>query len=177
MLFVLLLRSFLPILLHDLSYLRQCYREVSDYQVRKTKWESFVSIVSGRRLLSTFPAVTFHSMIPEIPDPYLNSLLELRGLWNSGPVVAQIDGGMYDLIVIRRGEADDLQSYRGVRFWSDGIWGALKRRYELACVFEDMEVWLPRRGSGEILPNLSAIGCLAAAKQVGSGSAVGSQAQ
>lgn len=53
------------------------------------------------------------------------------------------------------------------------MWGALKRTYELACVFENMEVWLPRRGSGEILPSLSAIGCVAIAKQVDSGSAVG----
>jgi hypothetical protein len=52
-LFLLLLRSFLPMLGHDLGRLRQSYRSVRGYQVRKTKWESFVSTVSGRRLLST----------------------------------------------------------------------------------------------------------------------------
>ncbi len=176
MLFVLLLWSFLP-MLRDLVYLRECYTDVSDYQVRKTKWESFVSIVSGRRLLSTFPDVTVHSVTPEIPDPYLNSVLELRGRWNSGPIVAQIDAGVYDLIVIEKGQADKVADYRGIRKWSDGMWGALKRTYRLACVFDGVEVWLPRRGSGEILPSLSAMGCLDVAKQVDSGSAVGSQAQ
>ena len=150
---------------------------MQDYQVRKTKWESFVSTISGRRLLSTVPAVTIHSMIPEIPDPFGNSVFELRGGWNSGPVVAQIDAGVYDLIVIEKGQADKVAGYRGVRDWSDGMWGALKSTYRPACVFEDMEVWLPRRGSGEILPSLTAIGCLPVAKQVDNGSAVGRQAQ
>ena len=163
-LFVLLL--FVPLLRQELDYLGISYANMSDYQVRKTKWQSFVSTVSGRRLLSTFPDVTVHSMSPEIPDPYLNSVLELRGRWNSGPVVAQINAGMYDLIVIRKGEAEAYESggyrgYRGVRVWDDGMWGALKRTYGLACVFEDMEIWLPNRGSGEILSSLSGIGCLA----------------
>jgi len=178
MLFVLLGRWLLPILREDLGYLRNCYTSLSDYQVRKMKWESFVSTVSGQRLLSTIPAVTVHSMIPEVPEPFLNSTLELRGQWNFGPVVAQMESGMYDLIVIQKGEADDLYPpSRGLRRWSDGMWRALKRTYRLACVFEDMEVWLPRRGAGEIFPRLSAIGCLAVAKQVDSGSAVSGQAK
>ena len=175
MLFVLLLQSFLPILRKERGYVKRAYESVSDYQGRKRKWESFVSTVSGRRLLSTFSDVTVHSATPEIPDPYLNSVLELRGRWNSGPVVARINAGVYELIVIGKGEeAHKGDDYRGVRFWDDGMWGALKRTYGLACVFEDMEVWLPSRGSPGILPRLSAIGCLAAAKQADSGSAVSS---
>jgi hypothetical protein len=107
--------------------------------------------------------VTVLSMTPEIPDPFLNSTLELRGQWNSGPVVAEINAGVYDLIVIAKGEADAPKSsgYRGIRYWDDGMWRALKRTYAPACVFQDMEIWLPNRGSGEILPRLSGIGCLA----------------
>src|ERR1017187_5055177 len=168
MLFVLLLRSFLPVLRQDLSYVTQCYREVNGYEVRKTKWESFVSTVSGRRLLSTFPAVTVHSMIPEIPDAYLNSALELR------PGCSSNRRGRVRSHCHWKGQADKAERYRGVRFWSDGMWGALKRTYGLACVFEDREGWLPRRGSGEIVPSLSAIGCVAGAKQVDSGAALAS---
>jgi hypothetical protein len=102
--------------------------------------------------------VTFHSITPEIPDPFLNSVLELRGQWNSSPVVAQMDAGVFDLIVIGKG-TDKVDAFRGIRFWSDGMWAALKRRYELSCVFENFEIWLPRQGSREILPSLSAIGC------------------
>ena len=169
MLFVLLLQAFVPMLRQELEYLRSSYANVSDYQVRKTKWESFVSTVSGRRLLSTLPDVTVHSITPEIPDPYLNSVLELQGRWNSGPVVAQINAGIYDLIVIRKGEAEDHEGdrYRGLRKWDDRMWGALKRTYRLTCVFEGMEVWLPIRGSGEILRSLSGIGCIAVALSSG----------
>lgn len=177
MLFVLLLRSFLPMLQRELTYLWVCYRNASDYQARKMTWESFVSTVSGRRLLSTVPDLTFQSTTPEIADPYLNSVLELRGAWDSSPVVAQIDAGVYDLIVIRKGQAEEAyKGYRGVRFWSDGKLGALRRTYGLACVLDDVEVWLPRRGSGDILPRLSAIGCLAAGNQFDNGSAVGNPA-
>jgi hypothetical protein len=177
MLFFLLVRSSLPMLRQELDYLRLCYASLSDYQVRKAKWESFVSTVSGRRLLSTIPDVTLHSITPEIPDPYLNAVLELRGQWNSGSVVAEIDAGVYDLIVIRKGqaEADKGDGYRGVRGWSDGMWGALKRTYGLACTFEDMEIWLPLRGSDDTFHSLSAIRCLAPTKQVNSGSAVCTQ--
>jgi hypothetical protein len=108
-------------------------------------------------------------MTPEIPDPYLNSVLELRGQWNSGPVVAQINAGMYDLIVVWGGP--EAFTYRGVWLWDDEMWGALKRTYRLACVFEDMEVWLPNRGSAEVLRSLSGIGCLAVAREADSGTA------
>ena len=89
----------------ELYYFREVYKVMSDYQAQKSKWQSFVSIVSGRRLLSTMPDVTYHSMIPEIPDPFLNSVLELRGRWNFGPIIVQIDAGAYDLIIVKQGDA------------------------------------------------------------------------
>ena len=69
-LFVLILWSSLPMLYGELYYFREVYKVMSDYQAQKSKWQSFVSIVSGRRLLSTMPDVTYHSMIPEIPDRF-----------------------------------------------------------------------------------------------------------
>ena len=94
--------------------------------------------------------------MPEIPDPYLNRALELRGQWNSAKVVDQIDASRFTLIVI--GENDKI-GWRGLRTWDDAMWAALKRTYKLACVFETMEIWLPSQRAGEILPGLSAIGC------------------
>lgn len=163
MLFVLLLLAFAPKLRKELGYLRTSYAKASDYRARKGKWDSFVATVSGRRLLSTFPDVTVLSASPEIPDPFAIAMLEFRGRWNSGPVVNQIDAGIYDLIVIAPGEAFASDNYRGVRYWS-GLWRAVKRNYELACVFEDMEIWLPKHTAGQILPRLSLIGCVAAAR-------------
>jgi hypothetical protein len=156
MLCVLLLGWFLPLLHEDVGYLRESYAAVRTYHTRRQNWKSFVSVVSGRTLLSTFPDVTLLSATPEIPDPYLNNALELRGQWNSAPVVAQIDGRHFDLIVVG---PNDKIGWRGLRTWDDAMWGALKTRYRFACVFDNMEVWLPRQGSGDILPRLSAIGC------------------
>jgi hypothetical protein len=172
MLFVLLLWSFVPMLREHLAYLSQSYTNVREYQAHKAKWESFVSTVSGRRLLSTLPDVTLLSVKPEVPEPFLNAMLETQGQWNSGPVTAQIDAGVYDLIITKNEEAEKHQDdYRGVRKWSDGMWGALKRTYTPVCVLKDdkyveepgdedgEEVWLPRRGADEILRRLVAIGC------------------
>ena len=165
MLVFLLLRASLPMLRQELDYLGKCYTNFSDFQARKTKWEAFASAVSGRRLLSTIPDVTALSTIPEIPDPYLNATLELRGQWNSAPVLAQMDADVFDLIVVDKGEAQfENGDFRGVRSWSDAMWSTLKRTYAPVCVFEDMEVWLPHRASGDILPKLEAIGCAAEAK-------------
>jgi Dolichyl-phosphate-mannose-protein mannosyltransferase len=190
-LLILLLWSFVPMMHKQLSFLSLTYSNMTHRQVRKARWESFASLVSGRRLLSTSPDITVLSSIPEIPDPFLNSTLERRGGWDYGKVAAQIDAGAYDLIVVKTGEAEEPPQYnvRGVRDWSDGMWGALKRTYGPACVFKDdkyilkdadegdEEVWLPRRGTGEILPRLSAIGCQLVATQFDYGSAVSSQTQ
>lgn len=161
---------FLPTLRGEVGYLRQCYLRVRSYGTCKANWELFLSIVSGRKLLSTFPGVTFHSRAPEIPDPYLNSCLEIRGRWTSRPVAKQIGAGAYELVVIQVGQADNAIHYRGIRKWSDDMWFALRRAYEPVCVLEDMpsmtggvseslEVWLPRRGSAELFGKLSAMGC------------------
>ena len=167
MLVFFLLRASLPMLRQEIDYLRKSYTNVGSYQARKKNWQMFSSTISGRRLLSTIPDVTALSAIPEIPDPYLNASLELKGQWNSGPVIAQIDEGVYDLIVIDKGEAQFLNGdFRGVRSWSDDMWRTLKTKYTPACVFEDMEVWLPGRTSDQILHSLSAIGCVAEAKQL-----------
>jgi hypothetical protein len=161
MLLILLYRAFLPMLAHDYVVLRISYRAAGSYRSRRAKWESFVKVVSGRRLLSTSPDVTIHSSIPEMPDPYLNSSLERRGAWSASPVVAAIDAGSYDAVIIGKGEADGPSDYRGMRLWNnDGIWRALRSEYTPACTFEEMEVWAPNRGSVEILPQLLSIGCV-----------------
>jgi hypothetical protein len=116
--------------------------------------------------------VTAFSSIPEIPDPYLNSVLEIGGQWNFSPVAAEIDASVFDLVVIGKGKADYPGGHRGIRIWNDRMWESLKMRYGPACAIEDMEVWLPRRDSSEILSKLSAIGCLTLRRQVDGGSGV-----
>jgi hypothetical protein len=190
MVFVLLLWAFVPMLREQLAYLALCHANVTEYHVRKARWETFASTISGRRLLSTSSDVALLSSTPEMPDPFLNATLELRGGWNSAPIAAQIEAGTYDLVVIKDGEAENHQDdYRGIRKWSGGMWGALQKTYGPACVYTDdnyvqkygaegaEEVWLPRGGANDILPRLLAIGCLPVTKRVESGSAAGSHAE
>ena len=164
MLFVLLCGWLFPVLREDLVYLRQSYADLRDYAARKRNWESFVSVVSGRRLLSTVPDVAVLSSTPEVPEPIMNFFLERRGQWNSNAVVTEMDASVFDLIVI--GPRVD---YRGLRAWDDAMWGSLKENYQFACVFENMEVWLPHRDTGELASRLSAIGCQSPPKSNGLG--------
>ena len=160
LLLILLYRAFLPMLGHDYTVLRTYYREAAAYPARKAKWEAFSAAVSGRRLLSTFPDVTILSAAPEVPDPFLNSALERGGTWNSAPVVAALDAGAFDLLVVGSGEAEAPRDYRGLPLWNDYIWRAVKRAYRPACAFDEMEAWTPRTASGKIPPALLAIGCV-----------------
>jgi hypothetical protein len=190
MVFVLLLWAFVPMLREELAYLNLSRTNITEYHARKARWQAFESIISGRRLLSTSSDIALLSSTPEMVDPFLNATLELRGGFNSTPIAAQIDAGVYDLIVIKDGESVNHQNdYRGIRMWSEGMWGALQKTYGPACVFRDdnyvqkfgsegaEEVWLPRQGAHEILPKLLAIGCQPIVKRVESSSALGTPAE
>lgn len=181
MILVLLFWSFVPLLRDQLAALNLCRTNLSEYRARREKWESLMAIVSGHRLLSTSSDVTLLSSMPEMPDPFLNGSLELRGGWDSRPIAAQIDAGVYDLIVTNDDEIDKHQDdFRGVRKWSEGMWSALQTTYGPACVLSNdkyaekfgnegaEEIWLRRHGSHDLLPRLLAIGCVPIAQPVGS---------
>ena len=141
LLFGLVLRQDFGII--DGTYSQWMYRST-----RQANWDSLVSIVSGKRLLSTVPAVTMLSVSPEMPDPYLSTVLERRGRWSSAPVVADLEAGRYDLII----EIAQYQAifegttvwYRGIEIWSDAMREALLRAYEPVCAFDGKHLWLPR---------------------------------
>jgi len=163
-LMVLLLRAFLPVFYGNVTSLRGAWSYVDPKayatRTRKREWNSFVAMLSGRRLLSTLPDVAVHSTTPEIPDPYLNTVLEIRGIWNSAPVAARIDADVYDLIVLRKGEAAGrVEFYRGLPRWNDKMWRALLRAYKPFCEFENMEVWLPDKRPSPVISQLSTVGC------------------
>jgi hypothetical protein len=170
LLLLLFFRSFFPMLRDELVYLKTCYADARDYRSRKAKWESLLAVVSGRKLLSTLPALTLHSSTPEVPDPYLNSVLALAGTWSFRPVIDQINAGQFELIITGSGEAEGHRGdgYRGVRNWNDDkMWTALKQTYTLACVFDQMDIWVSRRGAR--VPGLDALGCQEATKQDATG--------
>ena len=135
-------------LTQDLAVFQGSYFQWRDRTRSRANWELLTSVVSGKRLLSTMPAITLLSASPEMPDPYLNAVLERQGRWSSAPVVAELEAARYDLI-IETGQYDLLVSgggdwFRGIAMWSDEMRAALMRAYEPVCSFEGLGLWLPR---------------------------------
>ena len=141
LLFALVLQQAFGIL--DGSFSQWMYRSA-----RQANWDSLVTIVAGKKVLSTVPAVTLLSASPEMPDPYLSTVLERRGRWSSVPVVADLDAAKYDLIIeMAQYEAifeGTTVWYRGIEIWSDAMRAALMRSYEPVCAFDGKHLWLPR---------------------------------
>jgi Dolichyl-phosphate-mannose-protein mannosyltransferase len=155
---LLIVHSSLPTIKDSADYLQQSYRQLMTYPDRRAKWQSFVRVAAGRRLLSTLPSLTFYSSSPEVPDPFLNTFLERRG-WNPAPVVNAIKSRRYELIVVMKDQISQASLHRGVRVWPEHIWKAVAENYKQACVYDNLEVWLPPVGSEEILDRLVAAGC------------------
>lgn len=131
----------------DLGVFQSSYSQWTDRNRSRINRELLEAAVSGKRLLSTDPAITLLGASPEMPDPYLNAVLERHGRWSSAPVVAELEAARYDLViesgqynVIVAGEHD---WDRGVEFWNDKMREALTRAYEPVCPFEGRYLWLP----------------------------------
>ena len=146
--------------------------------------------VSGRRLLSTCPDITILSSTPEMPDPFLNATLERTRRVELCPNCSSNRTRARTIsLSLRTGEAEEPPQYNVP--WCSGLErghvGSSAENVQSrmciqgrqvcpeACTEGDEEVWLPRRGTAEILPRLLSIGCLPVAKRVETGSA-GSQA-
>jgi hypothetical protein len=147
------------IVANDLRYLRDSWQEFASYEERRQRWNSFTSVIAGHRILSIDPSLTVLSSAPEVPDPFLNSVLELSGKWSYAPVIAQLDARQFDLVIVNRGYPAREISYRGVTLWSAGIRSALTGTYKRGCVFEEFEIWLPSPSSSTLLTRLSEVGC------------------
>ncbi len=122
------------------------YDEAKRIPARKAQWQKFVEAASGRLLLSTHPDVTILSRHPEIPDGFLNDVLEKSGRWRPGPVLDEMNAGTYDMIVITKGQADDPEQvkHRNLHQWDSDMWAALKQHYTKTCTFDVFEVWSPK---------------------------------
>ncbi|MGO8788519.1 MAG: ArnT family glycosyltransferase [Terriglobia bacterium] len=155
---VLLLYFFVPKLRSDVGAARATYRETRHYAQRRAQWERLRSVLAGRRLLAFEPSIALWSRVPELPDPYLNSLLEQSGTWSSAPIVRNLDGGVYEAIIY--GDVDD---YRGVTV-PLSVYEAIKRNYLPACQFEGDAVWLPIRAAPDLYDRLVQAGCVPVSK-------------
>ena len=138
---------FLPVLKMDIFQLSESYGKSKIHASAQSEWELFISKIAGHRILSTFPDISVRSHVPEMPDPFLNRVLEQRGKWDYAPILQQMYSQNYDFVVVRSDLAAGGTFHRGLGIWPSSIWQALRRYYVQACLLGNMEVWLPRNDS------------------------------
>jgi hypothetical protein len=155
---VLLLYFFAPKLRSDVGGVRATYRETRDYAQRRAQWERCHAVLAGRRLLAFEPDITLWSRVPEIPDPFLNAVLEQSGTWSSAPIVRNIEGGVYEVIIDEDGDV-----YRGVQTLLS-VHAAIKRHYLRVCQFEQYTIWLPIHAAPDLYDHLVQAGCVPVSK-------------
>jgi hypothetical protein len=158
---VLLLYFFAPKLRNDIEAMRATYRDTRDYGQERAQWERFHSVLAGRRLLAFDSSIPLWSRVPEVPDPYLNSVLERSGTWSSAPIVGNVEAGAYEAII--EGADGDVDSYRGV-ILLPSVHAAIKHHYLRACGFQAYTVWLPIRGAPGLYNRLVQAGCVPVSK-------------
>jgi hypothetical protein len=167
--YILLVGWFAPLLHLELWDFQKDYQDVKAYQARKADFQRFASFVKGHRFLSTYPDLTVLSTNPELPDPGLNTILEIGGHWSYRPVITQLDDRVFEFAVITPSLNE---TFRGVHFWDAGMVQSLHAQYRLACVFQDMDVWLPIEDTARLLPRFEDIGCKPADSSPGSPHAI-----
>jgi hypothetical protein len=151
---------FFPVLKTEIFQISVSYGWLKTHDHARSQWELFLSRITGLRILSTFPDITIQSRVPEIPDPFLNNVLAQKGKWDFTPILREIRSNKYDLVVVRSDLAAGASFHRGLGIWPPTVWQALKRNYARACVFWNMEIWLPRdKDSSNLLEALSTTGC------------------
>jgi hypothetical protein len=156
---IILIYVFFPVLKTQILQTAISYGRLKTHDHAKVEWNSFLAKIAGHRLLSTFPDLSIHSRTPEIPDPFLNTVLARRGQWSFAPILREIRAGKYDLIVVKPDLASGVSFHRGVGIWTPEVWQALSRNYAQVCVLQNMEIWLPRVHSSSLLNSLSMTEC------------------
>jgi hypothetical protein len=55
------------------------------------------------KMPSDLPYLEMHSLQPELLDPYYYNMLSSQGMWSAQPIIHQIAGEDYDVILIGGG--------------------------------------------------------------------------
>ena len=119
---------------------RQTYTAIATVEHRRSQWHAFVSTLRGQRLLSNVPAISVLSRVPEVPDPYLNTVLEMTGKWSYERIIDQVERREYDYVIARTLDG----RYRGIPLWSNSLQASIRSAYTPLCEFDGMHVWVPR---------------------------------
>ena len=86
-----------------------------------------------------------HGREPNLLDPFGAHVLELTGHWDSSPVLAGLDRGDYDLIILTRVSFHHtIPSFRGVSYFSPAEIRTIDDKYEVLCSTLESMVLKPR---------------------------------
>jgi hypothetical protein len=101
------------------------------------------------KVLSDLPYLELHSRYPQFLDPLFYHHLSLRNAWSVAPILQQIDGEEYDLIVINGsdGQTDSeflVSGYRGTSRWGADTLGPMASHYRALCEVPDYIALVPR---------------------------------
>jgi hypothetical protein len=101
------------------------------------------------KVLSNLPYLELHSRQPQLLDPYFYHQLSLQSVWSIAPIIRQIDGEEYDLILIEGGDGPSdseflVKSFRGVSFWGAETLGPMASHYRALCEVPDYIALVPR---------------------------------
>ncbi|HEV8455449.1 MAG TPA: hypothetical protein VGQ24_11180 [Gemmatimonadales bacterium] len=140
------------------------FYKVQGHAEKKARWERFRSVLAGRRLLARDPEIAAWSSPPVMPDPFLNRVLEMAGKWSSAPIVRAVEQGSYEAVVVPDGAMEETEGFRGLLPWNLDLVASIRRRYELVCMMDQTDVWLPR-GRSELRQLLPSADCVEPGRQ------------
>jgi len=115
--------------------------------------------VRGHRILTDVPYVAVHSKEPQLLDPSVNHYLEIAGQWSPTPILADLQRGVFDYIIIglNHGHA---RSWRGLTLFSPSILREVETNYRLTCSTDTIAIYVPRSRASSINP-LDVLDCQA----------------
>ena len=100
-------------------------------------------------ILSDLPYLELRSRQPQLLEPQFYNLLYLQNVWSDAPILQQIDGEEYDLVLINGvdGVSSSLFSvagFRGISHWGAGTLNEINRHYRTLCEVPDYIAFVPR---------------------------------
>ncbi|MGH9739553.1 MAG: ArnT family glycosyltransferase [Candidatus Acidiferrales bacterium] len=99
-------------------------------------------LLSPLSVLSDKPYVAMHAHNPGMLDPFTSHDFELKGRSDPAPVIAMIERGQYDLVILSSGRV--IRSYRGISYFGTPIVNALNEDYQVFCETPNALILKPR---------------------------------
>jgi hypothetical protein len=121
--------------------LQQCYVLKSYYA--QFVWNYDATPLNGLRVLSTLSYLTLHGKDPHVLDPFALTTAEEHGLWSPDPILKEIAGQDFDVVVLSEAN-HQLLKYRGQDFFSPVIISGLRANYQIMCRTSSLIVLRPK---------------------------------